>query len=111
MRFWNKNQKCPKKALKMYVKVLIMLRNIKFYDLEDILGQNSLKKAPKIAFQVPNFGTSDDKNAIKSIFQAFLRVRKTMGGFSIDIWEKSNFFGSFRCKMEPQLQFSLGGGV
>ena len=43
MRFWNKNQKCPKKALKMYVKVLIMLRNIKFYDLEDILGHNTTR--------------------------------------------------------------------
>ena len=59
---------------------------------EDPSGFGKIKYT---AFSDPNFGPTDNKNAIETYFQAILRPQKSMGGIVIDIWEKSNFFGPF----------------
>ena len=44
-----------------------------------------LKKGQKTKFYDPEFGTADDKNAIKTPFFAILSPQKGMGGFVIYI--------------------------
>ena len=54
----------------------------------------SPKKGQKTTFPDPNFGPANNKNAIETLFLAYLSPQKSMGDFVIDILEKSNFFGS-----------------
>ena len=54
----------------------------------------SLKKGQKTEFYDLEIGTADDKNAIKTPFFTILSPQKGMGGFVIDIQEKSRSLGS-----------------
>ena len=54
------------------------------------------EKRLKTEFLDPEIGTADNKNAIKTPFHAILSPKKGMGGFVIDIQEKSQSLGSFR---------------
>ena len=53
------------------------------------------KKGLKNEFYDPEIVSAEDKNAIETPFLVDLSPQKSMGGIVIDIWEKSNFFGSF----------------
>ena len=74
-------------------------------------GHFSPKQAKKTAFLEPNFGPTDDKNDIETHFQAILRPQKSIGGIVIDIWEKSNFFGSFGSQKVAKNTIFVQGGL
>ena len=56
-------------------------------------------------------GPTDYKNAIETQFKAILRPQKSMGGIVIDIWEKSNFFGSFGSQKGAKNTTFVQGGL
>ena len=51
----------------MYQKLFIIIGNNYFLVLDTYFVIFNLKKAKKTTFQVPNFGPSDDKNAIETL--------------------------------------------
>jgi len=59
----------------------------------------------------PNFGPADNKNAIETPFFAISSPQKSMGGIVIDIWEKSNFFGSFGSQKGAKNAIFVQGGL
>ena len=49
---------------------------------------------PKNILQDSFLDPTNYKNSKETFFKIILRLRKSMGGIAIDIWEKSDFFGS-----------------
>ena len=70
-----------------------------------ILAQKKAKKP-----HGSNFGPTDYKNAIETLFYAILSLRKSMGGIAIDIWEKSIFWGSIESQKGAKNAIFLQGG-
>ena len=65
-----------------------------------------------VVILAPNFGLAeDDKNAIEIHFYAILRLHKSMRGIVIDIWEKSNFLGSFGSHKGAKNTIFVQGGL
>ena len=78
----------------MYPKLLVIIRNNQFLVQDNNFSHFSLKKGKKKQFLDPEIGTADNKNAVKTPFFAILSPQKDMGGFVIDIQEKSQSLGS-----------------
>ena len=57
------------------------------------------------------FGPANDKNAIETPLFAIVTPLKSMGGIVINIWEKSNFFGSFGSQKGAKIVIFVQGGL
>ena len=94
----------------MCQKLLIIISNIQFWVWDTNFSHFSPKKAKKNAFLDPNFCPADNKNAIETHFQAILSLQKSIGGFVIDILEKSYFFGSIGSQKDAKNAIFFQGG-
>jgi len=90
-------------------KMMIIIVNNLFWDLDINFSHCSPKKGQKNIFQDSNFGLADNKNAIETLLNVILSLRKRYGRHCHRYLGKVKFLGSIGSQKGAKTQFFFRG--